>query len=420
MMRLRWVCSSTLTALGAVALLSAAGCGNESEEYYSYPPWAPGDQELTGRDGIVRDARPDRDRDGRPSDPNDPCQGPALCADHGPIDCVMDRACQLEVACVVTTSKDGTGKDRPLPFATRALALREQPEQSVLLAAAASPERLIELAARLGVAGECKITCASRGAIPQPSPTPTPEPTPVPAPICEKLDAKSCSLHHECELGPQPLCPVMCVRAPCPPMPCGEPRCRTRQPEPAPPPAPECRSDADCGPSDWDYRLTGTGVAMCAGPTDASTRSSDGKPGALFGCVPTPLPPPLRHCVTKPGATIGHCEERPVACPAIWQPVCGSDGKTYGNECEANAAGARIASKGECAPPPAKKCFVGGCSGQICSDRPDVVTTCEWAPSYRCVSLSECGPFGPGGACAWKASDPYTRCVRSANEATVY
>ncbi|MBK6847611.1 MAG: hypothetical protein IPG96_08795 [Proteobacteria bacterium] len=58
MMRLRWVCSSTLTALGAVALLSAAGCGNESEEYYSYPPWAPGDQELTGRDGIVRDARP--------------------------------------------------------------------------------------------------------------------------------------------------------------------------------------------------------------------------------------------------------------------------------------------------------------------------------------------------------------------------
>lgn len=418
MMRLRWVCSSTLTALGAVALLSAAGCGNESEEYNSYPPWAPGDQELTARDGIERDARPGRDQDGRPSDPNDPCQGPALCADHGPIDCVMDRDCQLEVACVVTS-----GKDRPMPFATRALALRQQPEQSELLAAAASPERLLELAARLGVAGECKITCASRGSIPQPSPKPTPEPTPVPtpvpAPICEKLDAKTCSLHQECELSPPPLCQVMCIRAPCPPMPCGEPRCMTRKPEPTPPPAPECRSDEDCYPTDWRL-FAGTGAAMCAVPTDGSSKVSDEKLGALFGCVPTPQPIPPRHCLKAPGATLGHCVDGPVACPAIWQPVCGSDGRTYGNECEANAAGVRIASKGECAPQPAKKCFVGGCSGQICSERPDVVTTCEWAPAYRCVSLSECGPFGPGGACAWKNSESYTRCVRSANEATVY
>jgi hypothetical protein len=35
-------------------------------------------------------------------------------------------------------------------------------------------------------------------------------------------------------------------------------------------------------------------------------------------------------------------------CPTIWAPVCGSDGRTYGNVCEASCGGIEIAHEGEC------------------------------------------------------------------------
>ncbi len=56
------------------------------------------------------------------------------------------------------------------------------------------------------------------------------------------------------------------------------------------------------------------------------------------------------------------------------------------------------------------KCYVGGCSSQLCSSEPDMASTCEWREEYACYQKSAC-EIQPSGTCGWTPTAELNACL---------
>ncbi len=56
------------------------------------------------------------------------------------------------------------------------------------------------------------------------------------------------------------------------------------------------------------------------------------------------------------------------------------------------------------------KCYVGGCSSQVCSDQQDMMTTCEYREIYACYQGATC-ERQPDGKCGWTETPVLKACI---------
>lgn len=61
---------------------------------------------------------------------------------------------------------------------------------------------------------------------------------------------------------------------------------------------------------------------------------------------------------------------------------------------------------------PLGKCYVGGCSSQICSDQEGAISTCEYRAEYACYKTATC-ERQQNGQCGWTKTSKLSMCLNN-------
>lgn len=164
--------------------------------------------------------------------------------------------------------------------------------------------------------------------------------------------------------------------------------------------APVCGCDGTTYANDCDAAAAGASLAH-EGACEPQPQACKGQTDCDALTDPVPGTPATLYCAKNPGVCDGGegtCQTRPTMCPLVWAPVCGCDGLSYGNTCEAAAAGVNVAEIGECPHvwcwgnadcKAGFYCAFDGCAAETgeCKAKPTICPD-VWAPVCGCDGIT--------------------------------